>query len=76
MNKKGTLISTDASQLNQLSCLKPFCQIQLICVALRMDKTENIESPTQCVDNFHRILNMIESVFLMVIGLSLVHFGL
>ena len=44
VNKQKTLISPDASQLNQLSCLKLFCQIQLICTPISMDETENIES--------------------------------
>ena len=57
MNKQETLMSPDASQLNQLSCLKLFCQIQLICAPINMGKTENIESHTQyCVDSFHRLL--------------------
>ena len=48
------------SQLNQLSCLKLFCQIQLICVPISMDKTENIESQTQyCVYDFRPFLNMV-----------------
>ena len=53
MNKQETLMSPDASQLNQLSCLKLFRQI---CAPISMDKTDNIESQTQGVDNFHRFL--------------------
>ena len=49
----------DASQLNQLSCVKLFCQTQLIGAPISKDKTENIESHTLCVDNFHRFLNMV-----------------
>ena len=55
-------MSPDARQLNQLSCLKLFCQIQLIGAPISMDKTENIESHSHyCVDNFHRSLNMVNS---------------
>ena len=56
MNKQETLMSPDTSQLNQLSCLKLFRQIQLICAPISMDKTEYSESQTQGVDNFHRFL--------------------
>ena len=59
MNKQETLMSPDASQLNQLSCLKLSRQIQLICAPISMEKTENIESQTQSVDNFHRFLTEI-----------------
>ena len=30
-----------------------------ICAPISKDKTENIESHTQCVDNYHRFLNMV-----------------
>ena len=31
----------------------------VICAPISKDKTENIESHTQCVDNYHRFLNMV-----------------
>ena len=59
LSEQETLTSPDASQLNKLSCVKLFCQIQLIGAPINMDKTENIERHTQCVDNFHRFLSMV-----------------
>ena len=49
MNQHETLLSPDVIQFNQLSCLKLFCQINLIGTAINMDETEKNNSNTQWI---------------------------
>ena len=60
VNQQETLLSRDVFQFNQLSCLKVFCQINLIGTAINMGETEKDKSNTQwitgTVDYFYRFL--------------------
>ena len=49
MNEQENLLSPDVFQLNQLSCLKLFCQINLIGTAVNMGETANNKSNTQLI---------------------------
>ena len=40
VNEQETLLTPDVFHFNQLSCLKLFCQVHLICAAINMGKTE------------------------------------
>ena len=48
VNEQETLLSRDVFQLNQLSCLKLFCQIK-IGTAINMGETEKNKSNTQWI---------------------------
>ena len=64
MNEEETMLSPDVFQFNQLSCLKLFCQINLIgrviVTAINMGETEKNKSYTQWITGteyyFYRFL--------------------
>ena len=63
--KQKTLMSPDISQLNQLFCLKLFCQIHFICTTISMGKKEKNKSHIysvviRTVGYFYRFVNMVK----------------
>ena len=59
VNEQETLLTPDVFQFNQLSCLKLFCQVHLICAAIEMGKIEKksyTQWQTNTVDYFYRFL--------------------
>ena len=75
MNEQETLLSPDVSQLIHLSCLELFCQIHLTCAPISMGGGGGGNLYCRLLISFSQHGQQ-AGVFLMVIGLSGVPFGL